>query len=152
MTTRDKIALFWRIGGSWIGPFFFAAFILAIFEIGDHVNDAFDGFVLKLYVICTTGFAVYGLIKANHAFQAAVHGTRCDAEIIAVELKSRGDDGPDLYVLKWRDADNIVGQSLPAALPVFNRFKAGDKIVVYRHRNSASWWERDLFGPVVRTV
>ncbi|MEM6387852.1 MAG: hypothetical protein AAF718_16620 [Pseudomonadota bacterium] len=152
MNRRDRIGLFFRVGGS------FPAFLLVIagmggafYYLGSELDIA-DRVFLALYAVGGLALAVYYWRKGRRGVLAATQGLRRTAEVTAIRFHSRGDDGDDSYLLVWKDSAGHVGKSLPAVQSSFDGIKTGDRIVIYRnHDPNDSWWERDVYGPAIRS-
>ena len=121
------------------------------FLLGSEL-DTEDRIGLTLYAVGGLALAMYYWRKSRRAVTAATQGLRREAEVTDIRLHSRSDDGEDDYVLVWKDSDGHVGNSLPASRSEFDGIQKGDRIVVYRNSDPVdSWWERDVYGPVIRS-
>lgn len=147
MTFGTKLRLFRKLRAR---SFEFVAIGTILLPIGWYIDP--DGAkILAVLFLCVAIWAVItAWLQYKIVLAAVKDGVRVGATVRGTELRHQGDDSPDLYVVNWRDDDGYLGESLPAPLKAFSDVTEGDRIFIYRNELSESWWERDIFGPVIR--
>jgi hypothetical protein len=147
MTSGTKPRLFWKLRARSFEFVTIGTILLPLpwyFSPDGAKGLAFLFFCVALWAVVTAW------LKLQIVLAAVKDGIRVGATVLGTEIKHKGDDSPDLYVLNWNDDDGHLGESLPAPLKAFSDVTEGERIIVYRNELSESWWERDIFGTVIR--
>ena len=149
-----KFRLFWRAGRSIFGFIFFifAVSLIGYFVSADASERQFSLLVSQLSSVALIAAAFVVWLKYRRGLLAIATGRRLEACVLGVRVNSEGENGPNDYVLTWLDTDGFRGSSLPDTEISFQDIERGDRIFVYKNNDHDSWWERDIYGPPVRST